>query len=108
MSNKKLHLYSIMPLDLVHIDEVCEDIRMQYESGVTTCPLFNMTLVPEGNPPTDKAGDLSKVTGWLREKIHRHASFVKPDQLFKQVCGTFDAKYYTDYLTEKYTALYNL
>ena len=53
-------------------------------------------------------GDLSKVTGWLREKIHRHASFIKPDQLFKQVCGTFDAKYYTDYLTEKYTALYNL
>ena len=53
-------------------------------------------------------GDLSKVTGWLREKIHRHASFIKPDQLFKQVCGTFDAKYYTDYLTEKYAALYDL
>ena len=53
-------------------------------------------------------GDLSKVTGWLREKIHRHASFIKPDQLFKQVCGTFDAKFYTDYLTKKYTELYNL
>ncbi len=53
-------------------------------------------------------GDLSKVTAWLKEKIHRHASFIKPDQLFKQVCGTFDAKYYTDYLTEKYSKLYNL
>ena len=53
-------------------------------------------------------GDLSKVTTWLKEKIHRHASFIKPDQLFKRVCGKFDAKYYTDYLTEKYGKLYSL
>ncbi len=53
-------------------------------------------------------GDVSKVTNWLREKIHRHASFIKPGELFKQVCGEFDAKYYTDYLTEKFTKLYNL
>ena len=53
-------------------------------------------------------GDLSKVTLWLKEKIHSHASFIKPGQLFEQVCGKFDAKYYTDYLTEKYTKLYNL
>lgn len=58
---------------------------------------------------TDVAnGDLSKVTLWLKEKIHRHASFKKPGQLFEEVCGKFDAKYYTDYLTEKYTKLYNL
>ena len=53
-------------------------------------------------------GDLTQVTGWLKEKIHRHASFVKPGELFESVCGTFDAKHYTDYLTEKYTKLYNL
>ena len=53
-------------------------------------------------------GDLSKVTLWLKEKIHSHASFIKPGQLFEQVCGKFDAKYYTDYLTEKYSKLYNL
>ena len=53
-------------------------------------------------------GDLSRVTGWLRENIHRHASFIKPGTLFERVCGKFDARYYTDYLTEKYTALYNL
>ena len=53
-------------------------------------------------------GDLSRVTGWLRENIHRHASFIKPGMLFERVCGKFDARYYTDYLTEKYTALYNL
>lgn len=53
-------------------------------------------------------GDLSRITGWLREKIHRYASFKKPGQVFEEACGKFDAKYYTDYLTEKYTSLYNL
>ena len=53
-------------------------------------------------------GDLCKVTAWLKEKIHRHASFKKPGALFEEVCGKFDAKYYTDYLTEKFTQLYNL
>ena len=53
-------------------------------------------------------GDLSRVTGWLKENIHRHASFKKPGALFEEVCGKFDAAYYTDYLTKKYTELYNL
>ena len=53
-------------------------------------------------------GDLTTVTGWLKEKIHRHASFLKPGALFRSVCGEFDAGFYTDYLTEKYTALYHL
>ena len=55
-----------------------------------------------------ESGDLSKVTGWLKEKIHRHASFRKPGELFESVCGKFDAKFFTDYLTEKFTKLYNL
>ena len=58
---------------------------------------------------TDVAnGDLSRVTGWLKEKIHCHASFRKPGELFESVCGKFDARYFTDYLTEKFTKLYNL
>lgn len=58
--------------------------------------------------PEVAKGDLSKVTHWLREHIHRHASFYKPGQLFESVCGKFDARYYTSYLTEKYIRLYNL
>ncbi len=53
-------------------------------------------------------GDLSRVTNWLREHIHQYASFYKPGELFESTCGKFDAKYYTDYLTEKYTRLYHL
>ena len=55
-----------------------------------------------------KKGDLSNVTAWLKEHIHRHASFKKTSQLMEEVCGKFDAKYYTDYLTEKFTKLYDL
>ena len=53
-------------------------------------------------------GDLSKVTGWLKENIHCHASFKKPGALLEEVCCEFDAKYFTDYLVEKYSALYRL
>ena len=58
---------------------------------------------------TDVAkGDLSRITGWLKANIHCHASFKKPGALFEEVCGKFDAAYYTDYLTKKYTELYGL
>ena len=53
-------------------------------------------------------GDFSRITGWLKEHIHRFASFKKPGQVFEDACGKFDATYYTDYLTKKYTELYNL
>lgn len=58
--------------------------------------------------PDVEKGDLSRVTAWLKEHIHRHASFIKPGILFEQVCGKFDAGYFTDYLTKKYSELYNL
>ena len=44
------HLYSIMPLDLDHVEELCADIKQQYEQGVATCVLFYCKLVPEGKP----------------------------------------------------------
>ena len=53
-------------------------------------------------------GDLSQVTGWLKAHIHRYASFKKPGQVFEDTCGKFDAKFFTDYLTEKFTKLYDL
>ena len=49
-----------MPLNDKHIEEICDDIRNQYESGVTTCALFQMTLVPEGTPVVDKVTSLVK------------------------------------------------
>ncbi len=69
MKSQQLHLYSIMPLDTDHLDEICEDIRRQYEDGVATCALFSMTLVPEGNPPVDKAALLCQKYDRFREKL---------------------------------------
>lgn len=53
-------------------------------------------------------GDLSKVTGWLREHIHKYASSKTSTATFTDVCGEFDARFYIDYLTKKYTELYGL
>ena len=53
-------------------------------------------------------GDLSFVTGWLKEHIQRHASYYKPDVLFENACGKFDAQYFIDYLNDKYTKVYDL
>ncbi len=53
-------------------------------------------------------GDLSKVTAWLREKVHRHGSYLKPAEIVKNACGEFDPEVFTDYLTEKYSKLYDL
>ncbi len=58
--------------------------------------------------PAVARGDLSQVTGWLKEHIHRHASFYKSGELFQRTCGAFDPQFYIDYLTDKYTGLYRL
>lgn len=66
---QKLHLYTVMPLNPDHIDEYCEDIRSQVESGAASCALFIMTLVPEGDPPVDKAEILSDIYARYKEKL---------------------------------------
>ena len=51
---------------------------------------------------------ISAITDWLGEHIHRHGQLYKPGQLFEMTCGKFDPKFYTDYLTGKFTELYDL
>ena len=68
---KKLHLYSIMGLEVNHADEICEDIALQQEQGIASCALFSMTLTPEGNPPADKAEILCSKYEIFREKLHK-------------------------------------
>ena len=45
-----------MPLDTDYIEEICLDIKNQYDRKIADCALFSMSLVPEGNPPVDKVG----------------------------------------------------
>ena len=71
MKKDKLLTYSIMALDTEHIDEVCEDIKMQYETGVSGCILFKMTLVPEGKIPVNKAEIFCKEYIKFKEKLDK-------------------------------------
>ena len=53
-------------------------------------------------------GDLSAVTGWLKEKIHKYGSLLEPAQVVEQACGDFDPTVYTAYLEKKFRTLYSL
>ena len=53
-------------------------------------------------------GDLSPVTGWLREKVHQYGSSREPGEIVKNACGEFEPTVYTDYLTKKYSEIYGL
>ena len=53
-------------------------------------------------------GDLAPVTSWLHDHIHRFSALYTPKEIITNVCGGFDPAYYIRYLTEKYTAIYNL
>ncbi len=68
-----MHLYSIMPLGLSegHLEEIAEDIKYQYDAGTATCALMMMTLVPEGNPPFDKAGIYLEEYDKIRDRLKK-------------------------------------
>jgi len=54
-------------------------------------------------------GDVSKITTWLKENIHQYGSSKNAKELLKDVTGEeLNTKYYIDYLTEKYSKLYEL
>ena len=53
-------------------------------------------------------GDLSAVTAWLKDKVHKYGCLLEPGDIVKQACGEFDPTVYTDYLEDKYSRLYGL
>ena len=64
-----MYTYSMMPLDIDHIDELTHDIKDQYARGISSCPMFIMTLVPEGNPVWDKVGDMCDKFARFRDRL---------------------------------------
>ena len=53
--------------------------------------------------------DLSRITAWLGEKIHRHGRMLTPPALLQNaIGGPFDPECYVQYLTKKFTDLYKL
>jgi len=56
-----MYTYSIMPLSEEEFEETVRDVKDQYERGISTVPLFKMTLVPEGDPVWDKADKMCRI-----------------------------------------------
>lgn len=56
-----------------------------------------------------KNGELLPIKKWLNEKIHKFGKMKKPLEIIQDATGEcLTAKYLTDYLVEKYSALYDL
>ena len=54
-------------------------------------------------------GEIGKVTAWLGQKIHHYGSMKDPADILLYATGEpFRAEYFTDYLKQKFTALYQL
>jgi len=54
-------------------------------------------------------GDFAPINAWNSEHIWKHGSLFPSGELLKNALGAqFDPKFYTDYLEEKYSALYGL
>ena len=55
------------------------------------------------------SGDLAPIRAWLRDRIWRWGRSKDSFELLREACGeVFSARYYTDYLTEKFSAIYRL
>lgn len=67
----KLRLFTIVPLNVEYVDEICADIKQQCEQGVADCALFSMYLVPEGTPPVDKATPFCEKYSVFKQKLDK-------------------------------------
>jgi carboxypeptidase Taq len=56
-----------------------------------------------------REGDFDPLREWLREHVHRHGQRYETNELVRRATGeAFSAAAFTDYVTEKYGALYDL
>ena len=67
--NRTEYNFTIMPLDGRYVEEICTDIKEQYEKGVADLALFCMTLVPEGDPPKNKVEGFCRVYDQFRDRL---------------------------------------
>jgi len=55
------------------------------------------------------SGDFASITKWLKENVHQYGASLKPAELIKKVTGEeLTAKYFIDYLDDKFGKLYGV
>ena len=96
--------YSIITLDTDHFEEICEDIKYQYDAKIASCVLFKMTLTPEGNPTIDKAKMLCEKYDLFRDRL---AEMGYECGILAQATIGHGYKLNKDFGFQKYTALTN-
>ncbi len=60
MGDRKVRAVHIIPLLTKNKEAVAADLKSLHEGGALTDAAFSFTLVPEGNPPVDKAAELGR------------------------------------------------
>ena len=56
-----------------------------------------------------RKGEISKIMDWLKEKVHKYGKLKNTNEILLLATGEeFNADYYIDYLTEKFTKEYGL
>jgi carboxypeptidase Taq len=55
-----------------------------------------------------RSGNLTKITEWLNENVHKYGKLYKDEKIIKMATGEeFNPSYYTKYLDEKYRKIYS-
>lgn len=68
---RKMLNLSIMPLDVEHVSEICQDIVDQQKNGVSTHAMFMMKFNPEGTPAVNKAEIQCKQYDLFRKQLDK-------------------------------------
>ena len=56
-----------------------------------------------------RTGRIQEITAWLKDNVHKYGATYEPSVLIEMITGEkLNAKYFLDYIEEKYTKLYNL
>ena len=79
-----------------------------YSLGTAYSAQFENTMRKQiGYDSALEKGDLTEVTNWLRQNVHKYGKLLIDDEIVKRATGEeFNPKYYADYLTKKYTEIY--
>lgn len=64
-----MNRYTVIPMFPEHIEEICQDIKQQYESGIADLALLIFNLYPDGDPLIPKAEQQAEQYVKFRDRL---------------------------------------